>query len=165
MCTERKTGMIRVECVEKQEIAQKGEGLIDGSLAKESEKERWKWKPRWWMKPSERETRTRGVGPGWGCIATSSGHWHAARPVSEGEKEAREDLLAPVSTDATYFVCRPFHLYEKTSPYPSVLSVEQWFPSGWNFSSVLHVCRLVSMTWIGLIKRVAIRRMRRMFAR
>jgi hypothetical protein len=27
-----------------------------------------------WMKPSERETRTRGVGPGWGCIATSSGH-------------------------------------------------------------------------------------------
>lgn len=69
---------------------------------------------KWWMKPSEKETRTRGVGPGWECVGTSSGHWHAVQScATEGEGERKKGARGWMETcgfsphrrnDATYFV-------------------------------------------------------------
>jgi len=43
------------------------------------------------MKPSEKETRTRGVGPGWEYVGTSSGHWHVVQSCArEGEGERKK---------------------------------------------------------------------------
>lgn len=67
------------------------------------------------MNPSEKETRTRGVGPGWECVGASSGHWHAVQSCATeegkgvGKKGAKRVdgnawILSPSPTDATYFV-------------------------------------------------------------
>jgi len=88
------------------------------------------------MKPSERETRTRGVGPGWGALlparATDTG-----RPVlerEEGETGERCNLL-----------CVACFIRTIRRPSVSLLSCTRGdSPSGWNFSSDLHVCPLVS---------------------